>query len=179
MSTRFATALRLRTLPGLSEIPVPSDAGVGLTQSLAPSGGGEIARTVNGDAVFIGNPQFQQYETTISGRMFAPPAFAALWPGDLVQVECIAVMRQRVPANGVVRIARPAVSGTVVARTLTGAVIEHTGAGRDFVAPGARYIEWRPILDCMVSAPPSWDAAETDVASSWSLSLVERALPEA
>ena len=70
---------------------VPPYSARGLTQSLEPIAQATFfRRTVDGTAVDLSAPQFQKYQSTISGTDQQPPAFDGLWPGQIFTVDCIA-----------------------------------------------------------------------------------------
>lgn len=68
---------------------MPRYAARGLTQSLDPiDAAAVLARTVNGELLNFAAPEFKKYKSTISCTDVEGPAFDALWPGDVLTVDC-------------------------------------------------------------------------------------------
>ena len=62
----------------------------GLTQTLEViAEAAVVARSVNGALVNLSPPQFRKFKSTISCTDVASPALAALWPGVVVDVDCV------------------------------------------------------------------------------------------
>jgi hypothetical protein len=62
----------------------------GLTQTLeVVSEAAVVARSVNGGLVNLSPPQFRKFRSTIACTDVAAPALAALWPGVVVDVDCV------------------------------------------------------------------------------------------
>ena len=79
------------TVLTLSGIGVPPYSARGLTQSLEPIDGAvQLRRTVNGALADLSYEPFRKYKSTISGQDQEPPAVDGVWPGQLVEVGCIA-----------------------------------------------------------------------------------------
>ena len=79
------------TLLTLSGMGVPPYSARGLTQSLEPiDGAAQLRRTVNGALADLSYEPFRKYKSTISGQDQEPPAIDGVWPGQLVDVGCIA-----------------------------------------------------------------------------------------
>jgi len=68
------------------------------TQTLAPISQGVLRRTINGVLVCVGNKGHRKFESTITCKDKAPPAFDGLWKGTLLKVGCIQTMTHVVPA---------------------------------------------------------------------------------
>lgn len=49
-----------------------------------------LRRTINGQLHDVNAPQFRKYSSAITCTDQEPPAFAALWPGMNVTVDCVA-----------------------------------------------------------------------------------------
>ena len=98
------------TLLTLSGIGVPPYSARGLTQSLEPIDGAvQLRRTVNGALADLSYEPFRKYKSTISGQDQEPPAVDGVWPGQLVEVGCIAELCFLTSAGGP---ARTAVAGS-------------------------------------------------------------------
>ena len=94
------------TLLTLSGIGVPPYSARGLTQSLEPIDGAvQLRRTVNGALADLSYETFRKYKSTISGQDQEPPAIDGVWPGQLVEVGCIAELCFLTSAGGPVHTA--------------------------------------------------------------------------
>ena len=79
------------TLLTITSVGVPPYSARGLKQTLEPiDQAANYFRTINGGMVNVGRTQFQQYKSTITGDDQNPPAFDSFWPGQIVEVDCIA-----------------------------------------------------------------------------------------
>jgi hypothetical protein len=67
------------------------------TQTLSPISQGNLRRTINGRLVCIGGRGHRKFQSTISCKDKAPPAFDGLWNGTLLQVGCIQTLTQIIP----------------------------------------------------------------------------------
>ena len=68
----------------------------GLTHTLDPVGeAAVVARSVNGTLVNLSPPQFRKFKSTISCTDVSSPALAALWPGVVVDVDCVSEITYR------------------------------------------------------------------------------------
>ncbi len=62
----------------------------GATQMLEPiAAASYMRRTVNGALSDLANTQFRKYQSTITCNDVEPPAFASMWQGMTVTVDCI------------------------------------------------------------------------------------------
>ena len=138
------------TLLVLSGVGVPSYSARGLTQSLEPiDAAAQLRRSINGALLDLTYAPFRKYKSTISCADLNPPSVDGIWPGHVVEVECVAELSY--PESGGMP-ARTAVSGS-----------ERTQNG---------YVFYRPILDMMVVG----FSAETDeygAIVSWQMQLEE------
>src|SRR5580765_8205135 len=50
----------------------------------------DLRRTVNGDMRNFGDPVFQKYKTTVSGKDQRPPSIDGIWPGQEMALACVA-----------------------------------------------------------------------------------------
>jgi len=69
---------------------IPRYSARGLTQTLSlidPSA--QLFYSVNGALLNFSPPQFRKFRSTISCTDVLPPALAALWPGVIVDVDCV------------------------------------------------------------------------------------------
>lgn len=79
------------TLLRMEGMGVPPYSARGLTQTLAPiDQAASYARTVNGDLDDLSFSGFRKWKSNISGNDQKPPAVNGKWPGQIVQVDCIA-----------------------------------------------------------------------------------------
>lgn len=63
----------------------------GLTQTLSPiNAASSQRRTINGNLKDLSRAQFRKYASTISCQDQTAPAFAGVWPGMQVTVDCVA-----------------------------------------------------------------------------------------
>lgn len=77
------------TVLAISSIGVPPYSARGLTQTVEPIEAAKNNwRTVNGEYIDVSGPQFRKYKSTVSCNDQVPPAFASLWPGRLLTVDC-------------------------------------------------------------------------------------------
>lgn len=91
------------TLLRISGIDVPPYSARGLSQTLEPidaAGGGGPWRTINGGLLDVSAPQFRKYKTTISCNDQNPPAFADLWPGRTLVVDCVSELSYKTGTAG-------------------------------------------------------------------------------
>lgn len=83
----------------------------GCTQTLTPLGQDVLRRTINGVLVCVSSPGHRKFQSTISCKDKAPPAFDGLWKGTPLKVGCIQSMTQPVPqGTQQVRLEREAVA---------------------------------------------------------------------
>lgn len=68
---------------------VPPYSATGIRQTLEPIASAAPVRTVNGGLLNLVPPQFRKFKTTLSCTSSQPPAFAGLWPGSVVDIDCI------------------------------------------------------------------------------------------
>ena len=142
------TALRLTMTDTGEEIVFPDGSAFGVETDLQLIGSGNrLRRTVNAKLVNISDPAFDKFLVTLSASDMILPAIAGLRHGDAVTVECPLVIRERGATPS-----RPAVPGTV-----------STGPG---------WVEYRPVLDCLVD-DPVMSERESKAEASWSLRLEE------
>ena len=145
----FQTLLVLSTPLG-----IPFYSARGLKQTLTPiqAAGANIQRDINGTLVDIdaGNTSFQKYASHIEcgdADTRSSLAFDAIWPGQLVTVDCVAEL----------------ITKTTPARTFV--------PGSEWTDPSG-FLHYRPRLNMMVmnfsSQESEWEATVT-----WSLDLEE------
>lgn len=68
-------------------------------QSLTPISQGVLRRTINGMLVCVGDKGHRKFQSTISCKDKAPPAFEKLWVGTHLKVGCIQMLTQVSPAG--------------------------------------------------------------------------------
>lgn len=138
------------TLLVISGAAMPPYATRGVKQTLEPiSPSSKVVYSVNGKALNLAPPQMRKYKSEISCTDQQAPAFCALWPGDIVTVDCVAF------------VARPL--GTAIATERT--VIDSYTEGN--------FAFDRYQLTMMVDAPWSIDLDEYGAQVGWKLSLTE------
>lgn len=78
------------TLLRLYPIGIPPYSARGITQTLEPIQSSiQMRRTVNGEMVDISAEQFRLYRSTITCRDQQHPAISGIWPGMILDVECV------------------------------------------------------------------------------------------
>ncbi len=133
----------------ISGFGVPPYSARGLSQTLTPIDQAKsIRRTVNGDLVDLSLAQFRKYSSEITCSDQQPPAFAGLWPGQLVDVDCVAEL---VMTSG----------GTAERDIVSGSEREESG-----------FTFYRPRLTMRVTSY-SMQRDEYGAITQWTLSLEE------
>lgn len=136
-----------------SGIGVPPFSARGLTQTLEPIAESvQLRRTINGALKDLSLPQFQKYKSTITGTDQNPPACDGVWPGKVIDVQCIAELTFETGSDG------------------------EGGAGR-LVVEGSAYEEgdftiYRPKLRMRVTGFSS-NKDEYGATTTWSMTLEE------
>ena len=116
------------TLLVLTGVGLPSYSARGLTQTLEPiEAGAQLRRSINGDLLDLSYGPFRKYKSTISCQDFEPPSVDGVWPGHVVQVECVAELSYLA-------------SGSAPTRTAV------DGSEREVDG----YVFYRPILDMRI-----------------------------
>ena len=129
-------------------IQMPVGSAFGVSAKLRGIGSGGTRRTVNARLVALGNPAFRKFAGSISASdMILPPIFD-LYENQQVTVEWPTLVRERGATPS-----RPPVPGTL--SSCNG------------------WIEYRPILTCLVTQPPEMSEEEWSGTASWSLELEE------
>lgn len=143
------TNLKIKPQDGSGDIVMPAGSSFGVSTSIRLIGAAaSMRRTVNGRLVVIADPAFRKYAVSINASdMILPPIFD-LYTGQRVTVELATIIRERgqIPT-------RPYVFDTL-----------QTGNG---------WIEYRPILVCLVVEPPEMSDEEYAGTASWSIELEE------
>lgn len=138
------------TLLILDGVGVPLYSARGLTQTLTPIGAAAHARrTINGVLDDVSYSQFRKYASRISCSDVRQPAIDGIWPGQIVEVHCVAELAYPVGGSP----ARTPVSGS-----------EYTEG--DFV-------RYRPVLTMMIKTIPNNQLAEWSAVSQWEFELEE------
>lgn len=169
----WSTALKITLTATGQEIVIPYEAGRGIKQSLESTGDeADWRRSVNGTLIVVEKPLFRKYASEISCSDYVAPALGALWKGARVTVNCVATMMQPI-SGGAVTLGRTPVSNSIICYDTAGEVVPHTRSGRNVTCAGAVRVEYRPVLQCIVT-DFSWDRSELSFESnSWSISLLE------
>ncbi len=138
------------TLLVLTGVGVPSYSARGLTQTLEPiEAAAQLRRSINGDLLDLSYGPFRKYKSTISCQDFEPPSVDGVWPGHVVQVECVAELSYL--ASG----------GTPTRTAVDGSEREVDG-----------YVFYRPILDMRVTGF-SLQRDEYGATVGWQMQLEE------
>lgn len=121
----------------------------GLTQTLeAIQQAAQLKRTVNGLLRDLSLAQFKKYSSSITGNDQLPPVCDGIWPGKEVTVDCVVEMSSRI--------------GQPKERTMV----------PDSEYEQGGFLIWRPRLFMRVTSV-SWDRAEYDRVSNWTMTLEE------
>lgn len=130
----------------LSGEGMPATAVRGITETLEPiEAAGPVRRTVNGTLRSLSAPQFQKYRWSITCSDKNSPAFDAVWPGDVVTVDCVSELSYKTSGGSP---ARAVVSGS------SWILGDHTN--------------YRPQLTIMITAK-NQETDEYGAVVSWSL----------
>lgn len=79
------------TVLRLSGIGVPPYSARGLSQTLTPiAEAGQFARSINGKLLNLSYEPMRKYKSTITGSDQRPPSIDNVWPGLVLDVDCIA-----------------------------------------------------------------------------------------
>lgn len=139
----------------------------GATQSLKPiSGSTELRRTVNGALEDLSASEMRKYQTTISCTDQQPPAFAGMWPGNLLVVDCISEL-----AVALDHVSEAVTEGSTEDLTTIESLLEREAV------PGSLRIEdgfviFRPRLHMRVTGF-AVDRNEYTASNGWSVDLEE------
>lgn len=161
----------------LDGIDFPVGSARGITQSLGIIDNGDLRRTVNGTLTDTTRAVNQKFVSSIKCTDMSAPTLAEIWKGSEIEVQCIAKIRQRVsPADDIVTLTRPPVSGSVSGYTALGAKVEgEITSDSDVVVEFEEdvvRVEYRPLLVMMVT-DKSEDEDEYQASTGWSLELEE------
>ncbi|MQV12196.1 hypothetical protein GHL01_00355 [Sinorhizobium meliloti] len=137
------------TVLDLVELGIIPQSARQIGQTLTLESAGSLRRLANGELKSRMRPSLRKYRSAISFSDTYPPAFNALWAGDIVTVHCAAELSGKVGSAFV----RPHVPGSVIWRNALGDVV---ASGEDeTVAPvGATNFTFRPIIVFMIEG---WD----------------------
>lgn len=123
----------------------------GLSQSLeVVAEAAAVARSVNGALINLSPPQMRKFKSTITCTDVSPPALAALWPGVVVDVDCVSEITY------LTSLGSPVPDRTVVGSRSEGA-----------------YTYDRLRLTMMVAAPWTQTTDEYGASVQWQLELSE------
>lgn len=162
----------------LGDLEIPAGAGRALTQTLGWLDNGDLRRTINGILRDMTREQNRKFESQISGQdpaIMAMPAFAGIWKGSVLDVECISKLRQNVyPAALTATLIRDPVAGSIRGLTAAGQWIEPTLVDDRDVTFSSQIlvIEFRPSLSMMVVAL-SGNEDEYAAQEGWTIDLEE------
>lgn len=173
----------------IGDIKFQAGAYGGLSETLSQIEAGELAPTVNGRQVFLGDDSgsFHKYRYSLSGDVVRFPAgLTRLWVGDLVSPvvpDDIVLIELVAAGESSIRLERIPDSGSLVIYAAADAAMTPitagwTRGGRDltFAAPATEdlVVEYVPVFSKMrVEAAPSLSASRTRTTRSWSLTLIE------
>lgn len=155
------------TVLKLIEFGVAPGSGRGLTQSLSPIRAGSLRRLANGDLVSRHRASLKKYQSSIHFSDAFPPAFGALWAGDIVTLHCVAELQQLASKP----LERTHVPGSIVWRDADGIEIA-SGEDETVPPPGAFWVYYCPVIVFRVE---SWDIERDEYGEivSGSLNLEE------
>lgn len=161
---------QLRIFKGGVEIPLPPGSSRWLDFSMDPiAEASQIERAIDGSIVDLGSNAFNLYAVVISCSDMRFPAFSNVWPRDVLTIHA---PQSLVEYGDAITLSRDPVPESVVAYDAENRAVAVTVNGRSVSAPGAVYVEYRPILSVMVSGF-SRSSREMKASSSWSLSATE------
>jgi hypothetical protein len=145
------------------------------TQTLTPLSQGTLRRTINGTLVFLGNAGHQKFQSTISCKDKAPPAFSGLWKGSILKVGCIQSLTQTIPPKTLrIQLEREAVTLHVYDQSAKVWPVERL-QDRWLSLPSAfpgGFVTYRPLLIMMVKKY-HLETDEWGLTVGWSLELEE------
>jgi hypothetical protein len=82
------------TLLKISGVGMSPYAARGLSQTLSPiEQAKNVRRTINGESIDLSAEQFRKYASVITGNDQMPPGVDGIWPGHIVEVECISELQ--------------------------------------------------------------------------------------
>lgn len=137
------------TVLDLVELGIIPQSARQLGQTLTLENAGSLRRLANGELKSRMRPSLRKFKSTISFSDTYPPAFNALWAGDVVTVHCAAELSGKV-GSAFVRLHVP---GSVIWRNALGDVIP-SGANETVAPVGATNYTFRPIITFMAEG---WD----------------------
>jgi len=157
------------TIAGV-ELPVGSARGV--SADWQPIRAGELRRTINGDAAWLGRATHRKWRLSLQASDMSTPTLGELWPGDEVAVGWPGYLR--VPGGASVTLPRDPVAGSVRGIDADGLhVAPSSVAGREVsFAAAPMAVEFRPSMT-MVVVSHTANAAEWEAAEGWKLELEE------
>jgi hypothetical protein len=166
------------TLLSINGIELPVGSSRGISQTLKPIDNGDLRRTVNGDLKDLTREQNRKFESQISGQgspILSTPAFADVWKGSELIIDCISKLRQNVnPSSSSATLIRDPVSGSISGLTFSGDYIDpDTVTGRDVTfSQDVIMIRFRPKLTMLVLAI-STNEDEYEAQEGWTIDLEE------
>ena len=137
------------TVLDLLELGIIPQSARQIGQTLTLESAGSLRRLANGQLKSRMRPSLQKFRSTISFSDTYPPAFNALWAGDIVTVHCAVELSGKVGSAFV----RPHVPWSVIWRNALGDVVA-SGADETVAPMGATNYTFRPIIIFMVEG---WD----------------------
>lgn len=151
------------TILELVGMGIPPYSARGLSQSYTPIAAAvSLRRTINGDLRDLAAPQFQKYNTSISGSDQEPPAVDGLWPGHTITVHCITELAVLDPYTESTEPPSESETEPVLGRPhVPGSVRRANG-----------FIFYRPIMECKVTGF-NVDGDEWEAGVDWTLDLEE------
>lgn len=164
----MTTQLRIFRSNGL-EIPLPPGSHRSLEFSVQPiREAAQLARTIDGRLVDLGDAVFRRLEVSISARDQVPGALDNIWPGDALTIHSPERLSE---AGGVLTLSREPVPGSILAHASDGSVIAEPEE-RTVNVPAAAYITYRPMLGVIV-ASANRSGVEGKAAVSWRMTAEE------
>jgi len=145
------------------------------SQTLSPISQDILRRTINGVLVSVGHRGHQKFQSTISCKDKAPPAFEGMWKGTRLKVGCLQPMTQIVSAQSKkVQLEREALSLHLY---------EQSGKAWPIDSPQDRWVSipqnfpggfltYRPVL-IMIVKNYTFETDEWGLTVGWKLELEE------
>lgn len=160
-----------RMFKGGNEIVFPEGARRFVDVDIRPiSHSGAVERTIDGVAVWTGDPAFRLHEVSISCSDQTQAPIADLWPGQTVEIELPVEFSVRGP-NAM--LPHAFVAGSVYGVSADDTEVgRHSGSGRAISIDGAVAIRYRPRLSCIV-VERGTDGTQNRGNAGWSLTLEE------
>lgn len=148
-------------------------------QTLEPIKSSKIMRTVDGNLIYLGEPSYEKYKSTIIGEDKNALALNQLWRGKILKVSCIAELWHSThKASQEYKLIKEAVEGSIYALDINRKNVEiSTEQGivkwdATNIEGDVIFIAYKPIIYAMV-IDFNIHATERLLKTKWELSLEE------